>query len=121
VHFYQIWLIPDRPGHKPGYEQKAFSIEERTGKLRLVASPDGRDGSVTIHQDATLASAILPAGTSVTHKLAPKRYAWIQVARGSVTVNGEKLATSDGMAIAGDGDITITGVDQAEVLVFDLP
>jgi len=121
VHFMQIWIVPDRPGHKPGYEQKAFTEDERRGKLRIVASPDGRDGSVTIHQDATLASALLAPGVTVQHVLAPKRYAWIQVARGVVEVNGERLNTSDGVAIAGDGTITITGVADAEVLVFELP
>jgi quercetin 2,3-dioxygenase len=121
VHFLQIWIIPDRQGHAPGYEQKAFPDAERRGVLRVVASPDGRDGSVTIHQDATLASTLLAPGVSVEHVLKPKRYAWLQVARGSVTVNGEALQTSDGVAIAGDGTITITGVTDAEVLVFDLP
>lgn len=121
VHFMQIWIIPDKQGHKPGYEQKAFSAEERTGKLRVVASPDGRDGSITIHQNATLSTTLLAPGNKVTHTLAPKRYAWIQVARGAVEVNGEKLDTSDGVAIAGEGPITITGVKDAEVLVFDLP
>jgi len=121
VHFMQIWILPDKRGHKPGYEQKAFSEDERRGTLRIVASPDGRDGSVTIHQDATLASTLLAQGASVTHKLVKDRYAWIQVVRGAVTVNGEKLDTSDGAAIAGEGDITITGVEDAEVLVFDLP
>jgi redox-sensitive bicupin YhaK (pirin superfamily) len=121
VHFMQIWIVPDRRGHKPGYEQKAFSDAERRGKLRLVASPDGRDGSVTIHQDATLASTLLAPDTSVTHTLDKGRYAWVQVARGAVMVNGEKLGTSDGAAISGEGTITITGVIDAEVLVFDLP
>ncbi len=121
VHFMQIWIIPDKQGHKPGYAQKAFPEDERRGKLRVVASPDGRDGSVSIHQDVTLASTLLAPGDKVEHVLRKDRYAWIQVARGAVTVNGEKLDTSDGVAIAGAGTITITGVDDAEVLVFDLP
>jgi len=121
VHFMQIWIIPDRQGHKPGYEQKAFPASERQGKLRVVASPDGRDGSVTIHQDATLATTLLAPGDKVEHTLAKGRYAWIQVARGAITVNGESLDTSDGVAVAGTGPITITGVKDAEVLVFDLP
>ena len=121
VHFMQIWIIPDKSGHKPGYEQKAFPPSELKGKLRVVASPDGRDGSVTIHQDATLSTSLLSPGDKVEHTLAKGRYAWIQVARGAVEVNGEKLDTSDGVAIAGDGPITITGVKDAEVLVFDLP
>lgn len=121
VHFMQIWIVPDKSGHKPGYEQKAFSDDERRGKLRVVASPDGRDGSVTIHQDATLSTTLLAPGVKVEHAIGAKRYAWIQVARGSVTVNGEKLDTSDGVAVAGEGTLTITGVNDAEVLVFDLP
>jgi redox-sensitive bicupin YhaK (pirin superfamily) len=121
VHFMQIWIIPDKQGHKPGYEQKAFPREELRDKLRVVASPDGRDGSVTIHQDATLATALLAPGDKVEHTLAKDRYAWIQVARGTVQVNGEQLDTSDGAALGGEGTITITGVKDAEVLVFDLP
>jgi redox-sensitive bicupin YhaK (pirin superfamily) len=121
VHFMQIWLVPDKAGHKPGYQQKAFSDDERRGKLRVVASPDGRDGSVTIHQDATLSTTLLAPGVKVEHALGKNRYAWIQVARGAVTVNGEKLDTSDGVAVQGEGTLTITGVNDAEVLVFDLP
>jgi len=121
VHFMQIWIIPDKQGHKPGYEQKAFPPEERTNVLRVVASPDGRNGSVTIHQDATLSLGALTAGAKVEHTLAKGRYAWIQVARGAVEVNGEKLDTSDGVAIGGEGTIRITGVTDGEVLLFDLP
>jgi quercetin 2,3-dioxygenase len=121
VHFMQIWILPDKQGHKPGYEQKAFPPEERTNMLRVVASPDGRDGSVTIHQNATLSLGALSAGATVEHTLAKGRYAWIQVARGAVVVNDEKLDTSDGVAIAGEGTIRITGVRDGEVLLFDLP
>ncbi len=121
VHFMQIWIIPDKQGHKPGYEQKAFPADERKNVLRVVASPDGRDGSVTIHQNATLSLGALTVGAKVEHMLAKGRYAWIQVARGAVEVNGEKLDTSDGVAIAGEGTINITGVTDGEVLLFDLP
>jgi quercetin 2,3-dioxygenase len=121
VHFMQIWILPDKQGHKPGYEQKAFPPEERTNMLRVVASPDGRGGSVTIHQNATLSLGALSAGATVEHTLAKGRYAWIQVARGAVVVNDEKLDTSDGVAIAGEGTIRITGVRDGEVLLFDLP
>jgi redox-sensitive bicupin YhaK (pirin superfamily) len=121
VHFMQIWIIPDKQGHKPGYEQKAFSEAERTGRLRVVASPDGRDGSVTIHQDATLAVGLLGAGDAVEHVVGSNRHAWIQVARGSVDVEGHTLSHGDGAAISGEGTIHIRGVDNAEVLVFDLP
>jgi quercetin 2,3-dioxygenase len=121
VHFMQIWLIPDASGHKPSYEQKAFSVEERTGTLRLVASPDGRDGSVTIHQNATLSIGLLAAGNEVTHTVANDRYAWVQVARGSLELDGKPLSHGDGAAIRGPGTLRIKGVDNAEVLVFDLP
>jgi redox-sensitive bicupin YhaK (pirin superfamily) len=121
VHFMQIWVLPDKAGHKPGYEQKAFSVEERTGTLRLVASPDGRDGSVTIHQDATLSIGLLAAGDKVEHTIAANRYAWVQVARGSIELDGQKLSHGDGASIAGPGTLRIGGVDNAEVLVFDLP
>lgn len=121
VHFLQIWILPDRSGHKPGYEQKAFTTEERQGKLRLVASPDGRDGSVTIHQDATIAAGLFRPGESATQVLRDKRYAWIQVARGGIEVAGEKLEAGDGLAVEGPGELTIKGIQDAEVLVFDLP
>jgi redox-sensitive bicupin YhaK (pirin superfamily) len=120
VHLLQIWIMPDRAGHAPSYEQKAFPVEERQGKLRVVASPDGRDGSVTIHQDATLSTALLAPAQRVVHPLGASRNAWVQVARGSVDVAGEKLAAGDGAAIVGGGELAITGIDDAEVLVFDL-
>jgi redox-sensitive bicupin YhaK (pirin superfamily) len=121
VHFMQIWIVPDQQGHAPGYEQKAFSTEERAGRLRVVASPDGRDGSVTIHQNATLAVGLLAPGDKVEHALAKDRYCWIQVARGAVEVEGTKLAQGDGAAMRGPGSLSIVGVENAEVLVFDLP
>jgi redox-sensitive bicupin YhaK (pirin superfamily) len=120
VHFLQIWVIPDRSGHEPGYEQKSFTTEERQGTLRLVASSDGRDGSISIHQDATLESGLFKPGESATHTVADKRFAWVQVARGSVTVNGEKLSAGDGLSATGGGELRIEGVEDAEVLVFDL-
>lgn len=120
VHFFQIWIIPDRAGRTPGYEQKAFTTEERQGTLRLVASPDGRDGSITIHQDATLSAGLFAPGESATHVVAPKRGAWIQVARGAIEVNGEKLVAGDGLAAEGEGVLTIKGTEDAEVLVFDV-
>ena len=120
VHFLQIWIIPDRPGHAPGYEQKSFTREERQGTLRLVASPDGRDGSITIHQDATLRAGLLAPGQTASHAVADKRYAWVQVARGEVTIDGETLKAGDGLAAVGPGELTIAGTQDAEVLVFDL-
>ena len=120
VHFLQIWIIPDRRGHAPGYEQKAFTPEDRANRLRVVASPDGRDGSVSLHQDAVLAAGLLEPGQRVNHAVAENRYAWVQVARGAVEVNGQKLVAGDGLAAQGAGELSITGVEAAEVLVFDL-
>lgn len=120
VHFLQIWIIPDRAGHAPSYEQKAFSTDERQGKLRLVASSDGRDGSITIHQDATLSAGLFAPGEAATHVIGPKRYAWVQVARGAIEVNGEKLVAGDALSAEGAGELTIKGAEDAEVLVFDL-
>jgi hypothetical protein len=120
VHLYQIWMFPDKDGYKPAYDQKYFSAEEKRGKLRLVVSPDGRDGSVKIRQDNDLYATILGAGEKVQHELKPERHAYVQVARGSVTLNGEKLETGDGAEISEEKKFEIAGVDEAEVLVFDL-
>ncbi len=120
VHFLQIWIIPDRPGHPPSYEQKAFTIAERQGKLRLVASPDGRDGSLTIHQDATIAAGLFAAGESATHAIADKRFAWVQIAKGTIEIGGETLLAGDALAAAGPGELAIRGTADAEILVFDL-
>ena len=120
VHFLQIWIIPDKRGHQPGYEQKAFSREERQGKLRVVASPDGRDGSVTIHQDATISAGLFAAGETTTHAIPKDRYGWVQVARGTVEIGGEKLTAGDALAAVGPGELKVSGVEDAEILVFDL-
>ncbi len=120
VHFLQIWIVPDRSGHKPSYEQKAFSVTERQGRLRLVASPDGREGSLSIHQDATIAAGLFASGESATHVLAPQRHAWVQVARGGIEIAGQKLAAGDALAATGPGELTIQGTEDAEILVFDL-
>jgi len=119
VHFLQIWLLPDRKGHTPGYEQKLFPPEEKRGKLRLVASSDGREGSVTIHQDASLYAALLDGAEAVEHGLGAGRAAWVHVARGAVRVNGERLAAGDAAAIAA-GPVRFDGGEGAEVLLFDL-
>lgn len=119
VHFLQIWVIPDRKGHAPGYEQRTFSAEEKRGRLRLVASPDGSEGSVTIHQDATIRAALLDGVESAAHTLAPGRAAWVHVATGSVHVNGERLSAGDAAAFGG-GTITLDRGQGAEVLLFDL-
>ncbi len=120
VHLYQIWMFPDKPGYKPTYDQKHFAASEKQGKLRLVVSPDGRDGSVRIRQDNDLYAVILAPGESVKHPLKPERHAYVQVARGSVTLNGSKLSTGDGAAISQEKSIELTGIDNAEVLLFDL-
>jgi quercetin 2,3-dioxygenase len=117
VHFYQIWLLPDRRGITPSYEQKRFDDEERRGRFRVVASPDGRDGSVTMHQDVLLQTALLD-GKPVTYTFAPDRYGWLQVARGEVKVAGQTLVAGDGMAISGEESVTVDG--NGEVLLFDL-
>ncbi len=121
VHFLQIWIVPDRSGHQPSYQQTVFPAAQRQGKLRLVASPDGREGSLTIHQDATIAAGLFAAGETATQKLAPGRHAWIQVARGSIDVAGQSLQAGDGLSATGPGELTIKGTKDAEVLVFDLP
>jgi redox-sensitive bicupin YhaK (pirin superfamily) len=120
VHLLQIWIIPNQRGLAPSYEQKAFTEEERKGKLRLIASQDGRDGSVTIHQDADVCATLLESAQEVTHTLAPKRGAWIQMARGSVKVNGELLVQGDGAAIENEAMINIQATEPAELLLFDL-
>lgn len=120
VHFLQIWITPDRDNLKPGYEQREFPEEERRGKLRLVASRDGSEGSVTIHQDAKLYDALLAAGDVVTHQLGGDRHAWVQVIKGSLTVNDTPLQAGDGAAISEEPSLSIKASDDAEVLLFDL-
>ena len=121
VHLLQIWILPDKQGYPPSYEQKAYSDADRRNQLRLVASSDGRDGSVTIHQDATISAALLSPGQRVEHTLGKGRFAWVQLARGSIDLDGKKLSAGDGAAIRGPGALPITGIDDAELLLFDLP
>jgi quercetin 2,3-dioxygenase len=120
VHLLQIWIQPDKHGHEPGYEQKAFPEAEKRGKFRLIASDDGADGSVKINQDAKLSVSLLASGEEVTKALAPKRHAWVQVAKGEVVLNGEKLQQGDGAAISNEKALTIKAEEDAEVLLFDL-
>ncbi|MBL8793860.1 MAG: pirin family protein [Planctomycetia bacterium] len=120
VHLYQIWLLPERHGLTPGYEQKQFADDEMQGQLRLVASPDGRDGSLTIHQDASLYRSSLQPGEEVSHELQPGRHAWVQVLRGQAAVNGTDLTAGDGAMLTAPAALTIRGVEPADVLVFDL-
>jgi quercetin 2,3-dioxygenase len=123
VHLLQIWILPERRGLDPSYEQKTFAAEEKLNRLRLVAARDPRDGAVTIHQDAELYSALLDDGASVHHELRPGRHAWIQVARGAVDLNGKRLTAGDGAAISDEAEVVITGAsstERSEILLFDL-
>ena len=119
VQFLQIWILPDRRGHAPSYEQKTVPEAERRGRLRLVASGDGRDGSVTLHQDVALWTGVLAEGERAELALAPGRHAWVHVARGAATVNGQALGEGDGAALSDERAVTIEGRG-GEVLVFDL-
>lgn len=121
VHLLQIWIEPAKAGIEPSYEQKAFSDEDKRGRLRLVASPDAAEGSVTIHQDARVYATVLGAEQSTTHHLAPGRHAWVHVARGSLTLNGQALAAGDGAAVSGEASVTLVGAPEGEALLFDLP
>ena len=120
VHLLQIWIQPDQAGHEPGYEQKSFPEAEKRGRLRLIASRDGAEGSVKINQDAKLFVTLLSPGDEVKHALGAKRYAWLQVAKGEVELNGQKLHQGDGAAISDENALTIKGIKDAEVLLFDL-
>jgi len=116
AHLFQIWILPERHGITPSYEQKTFSDDERRNVLKLVASHDGRDGSVTIQQDAALYSAIVDG--PLTHTFSPGRHGWLQVAQGEVDINGQTLTAGDGAAISGESEVTING--RGEILLFDL-
>ena len=121
VHFLQIWVLPEQTGIEPGYEQTYFTPAEKQGQLRLVGSRDGRDGSVTIHQDLNLYAANLSAPETVTQAIAPGRVAWVHVARGAVNLNGHDLTAGDGAAVSDETTLTLTGSgDDSEVLVFDM-
>jgi quercetin 2,3-dioxygenase len=120
VHFLQIWLLPEREGLAPGYEQQNFSPAKTPGKLQLVAARDGRDGAVTVHQDVELYAGVLKAGDRISHSLNPQRHAWVQVARGAISLNGVPLDTSDGAAISEETDVVIEATKDAEILLFDL-
>jgi redox-sensitive bicupin YhaK (pirin superfamily) len=120
VHFLQIWILPERYGMPPGYEQRRFPDEERRGRLRLVASRDGAHGSVTIHQDVRVYAGVLDAGERADVDLAEGRHAWVQVARGKARLSGQELAPGDGAAVTGERRLGLEGVERAELLVFDL-
>ena len=119
VHFLQIWIVPEVRGIAPAYEQKTFPPDTRRGKLRLIGSRDGRDGSVTIRQDVDAFASVLEDGQSVRHPLAPGRHAWLHVAEGELELNGSRLGEGDGAAVSGESELTIAGKG-AELLLFDL-
>ena len=120
VHLLQIWILPDKKGYEPSYEQRAFPEAEKSGKFRLIASNDGADGSVRINQDAKLFVSLLAAGEEVTHRLGGGRYAWLQVAKGEIELNGQKLHQGDGAAVSDEKTLTVKAAKDAEVLLFDL-
>jgi hypothetical protein len=121
VHFLQVWIQPDRSNIAPSYAQQSFPRDERQGRLRLVVSPDGAEGSIRIVQDARMFASLLAPGETVSHALAPDRRAWVQVARGAISLHGTQLAAGDGAAIEGEPAITLVGIEDAEILLFDLP
>ena len=122
VHFLQIWIVPERDGLEPSYEQKTFNAEAKRGQLRLIGSRDGRDGSVTIHQDVSLFATVIAGGDRVEHELKDGRGVWVQVVRGSILVNGESLKAGDGASIRSAGPLTLVGTEtEGEALIFDLP
>lgn len=120
VHFLQIWIVPEKNGVTPGYEQTLFPDEEKRKTLRLIASSNGRNGSVTVNQDVNLYAALLEQGEEIDHVVLAGRHAWLQVARGSVEVNGHRLEQGDGAAASDENRLTITGMEKAELLLFDL-
>jgi redox-sensitive bicupin YhaK (pirin superfamily) len=120
VHLYQIWLFPERKGIEPSYEQKQFADAELHNRLRVVASPDAADGSLLIHQDARIFIARIDGAVRLRHELADGRHAWLQVLRGSVSLNGKDLGTSDGAAISEERVLEIQAMEDAEVMLFDL-
>lgn len=120
VHFLQIWIIPAQRGLAPDYEQRSFPETEKCGRLRLVGAPDGREGSVIIHRDVLMYAALLSGGEAVSHELRPGRGAWVQVARGAVSLNGVQLEAGDGASISETGTLRLDRARGAEVLLFDM-
>jgi redox-sensitive bicupin YhaK (pirin superfamily) len=123
VHLLQIWILPQANGLKPGYEDRTFSTDSKRNQLRLIASHDGRDGSTTINQDASVYASVLDSGKRVELALQPARHAWVQLVRGELDVNGARLAKGDGAAISGESKLqlsSVAGNGEAEFLLFDL-
>ena len=120
VHLLQIWIMPEREGQQPEYEEKKFSDEEKRNRLRLIVSPDGEEGAVRIHQDAKIYASVLDEGKSVNHLVRTGRHAWVQVAAGAVEINGTELKHGDGAAVSGEAQLVITAAHPSEILLFDL-
>lgn len=120
LRFLQIWIVPERQGLAPGYEQRSFPLQERRGALRLLLSPDGSEGSLTVHQDARMWGTVLSAGETAALALDIDRRAWVQVVRGAARVNGHDVAEGDGAALVNESEVRLEGVEDAELLVFDL-
>jgi redox-sensitive bicupin YhaK (pirin superfamily) len=120
VHLLQIWIEPNVIGIQPGYEEKHFDAASKRGRLRLIASSDGRDGSVSIHQDAAVYAALIDGGERMTHQLAPQRKAYVHIARGRVSVNGNELGAGDALKASGESALALERGDKAEILLFDL-
>lgn len=121
MHFLQIWIVPKFTGIKPSYEQKYFSPEDKRGRLRIVAAPDGREDSVAINQDANIYATLLDGDEEVSHTLLPGRRAYVHVATGKLRVNGELLAAGDGAKISGESKVILQAAGGGEALLFDLP
>lgn len=120
VHFYQVWILPESESLRPEYEQKPFAPEEKSGKLRLVVSHDGREGSLKIHQDVSVYNVLLKGGQQVEHQLAEGRHAWVQVVKGAVELKGSRLSAGDGAAVSEENSLAIMAGEDAEVMLFDL-
>lgn len=120
LHFLQIWILPERQGLEPGYEQKRFSEEERTGRFKLVVSPGGEEGALRVHQDMRLYATLLGAGERTAYELAPGRHAWVQIARGTATLNGEEIRAGDGVAVSNETRLELVAREPVEALLFDL-
>jgi redox-sensitive bicupin YhaK (pirin superfamily) len=120
VHFLQIWILPDKTGLRPSYEQKTIPEEAKRGRLKLIASRDGRQGSVAIHQDASVYACFLSSGEDVAHKFGPSRHGWLQVVEGQVSLAGQVLHAGDGAALSGENQAKISAREDAEFLLFDL-
>lgn len=120
VHFLQIWVMPEKQGLKPAYAEKHFPEAERRNRLKLIVSPDGRDGSLKIHQDAAIHAGVLEEGASLKETLKPERRYWLQVAKGALDINGETVAEGDGLAVVDEDSLAIQAKVRSEILLFDL-